>query len=416
MSHRPGAGWLGACIALGLLLAVGSTAVRAQDSEASAPRISLLTFGPGEIYWQRFGHNALLVRDRSGRGGTVYNYGYFDFAQENFFQNFIFGRMQYRLATGRLDQTLSQYHYEGREVREQRLDLSPAQARALEAFLRWNARPENADYRYDYFLEACSTRIRDALDRITGGALQPLQQTPARLTLREQVLRLTAPDPLLMLGLDLILGPAADAPRTLWEESFVPEVLEQALRGVQLPASEALESRSIVKSEHTLVARDPRRGAVLPPEDPPPLASAFLGAGLLWVALLLLAQRYSRVAWAGLAGLQLLTAGAAGLIMVFITAATAHWAGWYNLSAAFYNPLAWLALPAVWAAARGRVLHRGHRALLWMLPALAAVGLFAPLWQDNLHHALFWLPAHLALAWSALRMARQHPPHATAAA
>lgn len=403
MIKRRGAGWAGAWLALALLAALSSLPAQAREP-APPPDISLLTFGPGAIYWQRFGHNALLVRDRSGRGGTVYNYGYFDFSQENFFRNFIFGRMQYRLATGRLDQTLAQYHYEGREVREQRLDLPPEQARALAAFLRWNARPENAGYRYDYFLEACSTRIRDALDRVTDGALQVLKEKPARLTLREQVLRLTAPDPLLMLGLDLILGPASDLPRNRWEESFVPAVLEQALRDVSLAGDNAGVTSPLVKSENVLVARDPQRAAALPPDQPPLLAGWFLAAGLLWTVGLLVARRYSRSAWAGLAALQLLLAGAVGLVLVFLTAATEHWAGWYNLNAAYYNPLAWLAIPAVWAVARGRALRRVHRVILCALPLVAVIGVLAPLWQDNLHHLLFWLPAHGALAWSALAL------------
>ena len=33
------------------------------------PQVSLLTFGPGDIYWQRFGHNALLLRAADGRAG-----------------------------------------------------------------------------------------------------------------------------------------------------------------------------------------------------------------------------------------------------------------------------------------------------------------------------------------------------------
>ena len=33
------------------------------------------------------------------------------------------------------------------------------------ADLAVNARPENARYRYDYYLDNCSTRVRDALDR-----------------------------------------------------------------------------------------------------------------------------------------------------------------------------------------------------------------------------------------------------------
>src|SRR3546814_20779770 len=43
--------------------------------------------------------------------------------------------------------------------------------RELIAYLEWNARPENAEYRYDYFIANCATRVRDALDRASGGAI-----------------------------------------------------------------------------------------------------------------------------------------------------------------------------------------------------------------------------------------------------
>jgi hypothetical protein len=400
MIHRRASALLLAGALFGLALAAPAAA----EAEPPAPRISLLTFDPGAVYWQRFGHNALLVRDGIPGSGTVYNYGFFDFAQESFFANFIFGRMQYRLATDTLARTLYVYAREGRAVREQRLDLRPAQARELADFLEWNARPENAAYRYDYFRRACSTQLRDALDEVTDGALQVLKERPARLTLRGQVLRLTAPDLPLMLGLDLILGPAADLPRTRWEEAFVPEVLEAALRDVALPATEGAPARPLVAAERVLVPRDEARAAAVPPEDPPHLAGWFLLAGLLWSALLVLACRYARPLWALLGGLQLLLAGAAGLIMAFITVATAHWAGWYNLSMAFYNPLAWLAFPALWVAARGRIQAPWQRFFMLLLPAVALLGALAPIWQANLHHLLFWLPAHAALAWSALRL------------
>ena len=42
--------------------------------------ISLLTIGPGELFFERFGHNAIVVRE-AGRPAVVYNYGIFDFAQ-----------------------------------------------------------------------------------------------------------------------------------------------------------------------------------------------------------------------------------------------------------------------------------------------------------------------------------------------
>ena len=55
-------------------LALGLSALDASAQTArpdANPEISLITFGPGEIYWERFGHNALLVRERSRDAATA---------------------------------------------------------------------------------------------------------------------------------------------------------------------------------------------------------------------------------------------------------------------------------------------------------------------------------------------------------
>src|SRR3546814_9714104 len=72
------------------------------------------------------------------------------------------------------------YAAERRWVYLQQLDLDAAQRRELIAYLEWNARPENAEYRYDYFIANCATRVRDALDRASGGEI-------GRATWRERV-------------------------------------------------------------------------------------------------------------------------------------------------------------------------------------------------------------------------------------
>ncbi len=79
-----------------LLLAASVAHARRPPDAALLPTVSVLTFSPGEIYWQRFGHNALLVREPGGEA-RVYNYGIFDFQQKNFFLNFARGAMLYRL-------------------------------------------------------------------------------------------------------------------------------------------------------------------------------------------------------------------------------------------------------------------------------------------------------------------------------
>ena len=61
---------------------------------------------------------------------------------------------------------VEQYRALGRPITLQRLNLTPAQKRDLRDFLRWNELEENRYYRYDYFLDNCSTRLRDALDRV----------------------------------------------------------------------------------------------------------------------------------------------------------------------------------------------------------------------------------------------------------
>ena len=64
------------------------------------------------------------------------------------------------------------YRRLGRTITLQRLNLTAQQKRRLRADLRRNALDENKYYRYDYFVDNCSTRLRDALDRALDGALR----------------------------------------------------------------------------------------------------------------------------------------------------------------------------------------------------------------------------------------------------
>src|SRR6185312_13549245 len=142
--------------------------------------VALVTFGPGEEIWERFGHNAILIRDRTTATQRLYNYGMFDFAQKNFFLNFARGRMLYRIAVDDPADEFPQYREEGRWIVEQDLNLTPAQRAKLRDYLDWNARPENAQYRYDYFTANCATRVRDALDAALGGAIHAQLIAPSR--------------------------------------------------------------------------------------------------------------------------------------------------------------------------------------------------------------------------------------------
>ena len=403
--------YVAALAALLLWLGAGSPAW-ARDTSAvpgSNLRISVLTFGPGAIYWERFGHNAILVRNLATGSAIAYNYGIFDFNQKNFFLNFARGYMTYRIAADPLPYDLAMYDQEGRSVTEQRLNLTPAQRQRLSDFLRWNVRPENAKYRYDYFKSNCSTRVRDALNWVLDGQLQEqLQSRPAPQghTYRFDAVRLIAPDLWLALAMDIALGPVADHPLNLWQESFVPQVFSQALNTVTVATPDGRRT-PLVDSQAILL---PGR---LPPEParPPQLLwpMLLLGAGL-GIVLILLVRRSAVAARAGFAllatGVSLLS-GIGGLILAALWAFTQHWAGWHNENLLLFDPLSLLILPAGYARLRGRVATPSSRRLAGVIASLAGLALLIRLmphaYQHNLHWIALLLPIHLALALSLRR-------------
>ena len=76
--------------------------------------ISLITYGPGEIYWERFGHDAIEIRDAvSGEAGS-FNYGIFDFDEHGFMLNFARGIMHYTIDVARADLEQRSYIDDGR--------------------------------------------------------------------------------------------------------------------------------------------------------------------------------------------------------------------------------------------------------------------------------------------------------------
>ncbi len=372
-------------------------------TERPAPQIVLLTFAPGPVYWQRFGHNALLVRDIANGEDRVYNYGIFDFHQKNFFLNFARGHMQYRLAVEPLADTLAQYQYEGRWVQAQELNLDAAQSRELAAFLEWNARPENADYHYDYFLSNCSTRVRDAIDRVTGGQLRrQLAGQPTAVSYRFEATRLISPVQPLFLGMDAVVGARGDGPIDRWQQSFVPMVLMESVRSARLTAADG-SSRPMMRGEARVLA-----GGLDEPQRPPSLRApmALLGLGLAAVLLLLARFRAAAAARWSLAGLALtlnLVAGLGGLVLLAIWFLTDHWVMWENRNLLLFSPLCLLLLPA-WArqfraAAVAGAGARGISLLVGAGSVLALLILLLPGAQQNLHWIALWLPVHAAQAW-----------------
>jgi hypothetical protein len=377
----------------------------------SPPAISLLTIGPGEIFFERFGHNAIVVRDPASGESLAYNYGIFDFDQQDFLLNFARGRMRYRMAVDDFADDLAMYRDEGRDITEQRLALTPEQARRLVEFLEWNARPENAQYRYDYFEANCSTRVRDAIDRALGGALHAQTEGRSRgFTWRLDALRLMAPEPALMLLIDLGLGPYADERIDYWQESFVPATLRDVVAGATVADS---GSATLPLASAT---RELARGMVeQPPVLPPDLRWPFLIAGLALGGVLAwpgATRARGRIPLALFALVFELACGLGGLLLLFLWFGTEHRAAWRNENLLLLNPLCLVLLPAWFGILRGRLRDRRlARSCAWLVLLGAGFALFSKILpafaQANQHWIVLFLPLHLALALQ-LRPSKPH--------
>lgn len=369
----------------------------------NAPRIGVVTMGPGEIFWERFGHDAIVVDDPALSEPISYNFGFFDMGEPGFIGRFVQGRMEYMLVALPLAQDMQYYREVGRGARIQWLQLDPAQARQLAADLAENAKPEHARYRYDYYSDNCATRVRDAINRALGGRLQrELDGRSSGDTYRGESVRLASPALWMWLGFDIALGPYADRPLSRWEQGFLPRRLAEDLR-----EATTADGRPLLASEQELL---PQRQAA-EPEPQPRRVMPWLLAGLaLAIAIVAFARRAPR-SLAAFASLFWLLCGCIGLVLALSWAFTDHRALWANRNLLLFNPLCLLLLPGAFALLRGRVPTQRFGLLLKIVMVLAALAC-VPLWlqaspQRNGAWIALLLPIHAAFAWAwASRLAK----------
>jgi hypothetical protein len=374
-------------------------------------RVWLITIGPGDAIWERFGHNAIRLLDTSTGYDASYNWGIFDFEQEDFIPRFLRGEMLYMMAPFASEPMIEMYRAAGREVIAQELALTPSQKLELRDFAERNALPGNREYFYDYFLDNCSTRVRDLLDRVLGGALfERFGSEPTGMSYRDHTRRLTRPDPALYTGMDILLGSPGDQPITVWAEMFLPMTLRDAIRDLRVDDGEG-GTRPLVMSEDLLA----EARVADEPEEAPTWWPWYLLAGLLGgAAFAILGHRAgagsprARWAFAGFGGLWGAIAGFAGLILVAVLFTDHRFMAWnenlfllspLSLPLAVLVPLAAVRPPArMWAA-------RVAGAVAALAVAGVVIGLAPFAVQQNAFEMALFVPLHLGV-WrgvSALR-------------
>jgi hypothetical protein len=370
--------------------------------------VYLVTMGPGDLVWEKFGHNAIRIVDRARGTDVSYNWGIFDFNAADFIPRFLKGSMRYWMAGYPSGPMIAAYAETDRPVWQQELALTPAQRARLRDLAETNALPENAYYTYDYFLDNCSTRVRDLLDTVLGGALQARFDTVATGTsYRFHTRRLTQGEPAIYTGMDLVLGQPGDRPISAWAEMFLPVRMREHLRALTVVGEDGVR-RPLVAEETTLY--EARRAPE--PAAPRSYLFAYVAAGAaIGIVLVALAQRATRrggaAAFATVGTLWALVVGLVGLIMTLTWAATDHEFMYRNENLLHFLPLALVLAVVLPRFARRRTGTLAPAlATLVLLSSLAGLALqtLPGFFQTNGEAIALALPGHLGLAYGIWRL------------
>lgn len=400
---------------LALALAGGLPAGQAAGQEpAPAPEpgaelsVALVTVGPGARVWERFGHNLIWVRSTTAPLDSVWDWGRFQF-DEGFFLRFARADLRYWMQGAPGLPVVQWYAGMERRVVVHELALSPPQRRALLDALHANDTDAARYYQYHYYLDNCSTRIRDALDRVLGGAIRA--RTDTALTpwsYRDQTKRLNQHNPFLYFGLTTLLAGATDRKITAWEEMFLPEGVERWVREIEVAGPGGARVPLVAREE--VVAPGGRYPV---PDAPSRWWPGFLATGVAIGALLAGTGR-SRGAWRRgflpAAFSWLFLAGILGVAMVFLWGFSGHQVAWRNENLLQFNllPLMLLpVLPASWdgSGARGRFGRQLSAAIAGLALAGVALKAVPGFAQANWDVMALAVPAHAGL-WLGIRGGR----------
>ncbi len=290
----------------------------AADDSWNDVAFSLITISEGEPVYSWFGHTSLEVE--SADYDYDYNWGVFTI-QDGFYKNFLLGRLYYSLYVNNAYYSRLKCESEGREMQKLELDLTPESKKAVAAFLNYNAKEENRTYLYHYYLDNCSTRVRDIYNAATLDEFrQWAESIDTGLSFRDYTTQRMNSSFIVNWTLNALQGPMIDKKINLYEACFIPSVLNSAIEQYQGSKAEV-----IIEAE----------SEVLVPDKSNLLPLSLLIALLLFMAIVLLPSRLAYIVEA-LSTLYFFTLSA---VLAFFIFATDHDVTYFNENLIFLNPL-----------------------------------------------------------------------------
>ena len=354
-----------------------------------ACEISLITIGEGQPLYSWFGHSALLV-EAPDYPAYVYDYGTFSFDEEGFYKNFALGRLWFCCSVSYASYELAYLEMTGRSYSQVKLNLTAEQKKAIINFLSINSQEENRTYLYNHYTDNCATRLRDIINYATDGDFETWAKSQSGRTFRQLASAALSKNRLIQWVLEFLQSGQIDQSATLWDEMFLPAILEQAViqYGNNLVEPDSYNSSKLVSAS-----------GVQPKSNM--LFSVLVGLALGLICFVLLWWANSK----GRHGLYKAYAftvdlifGLLGTLLMFMMFFTNHNVTWYNENLLFVNPL--LIAMAIMTLKNSKLTKYFYRALLGIMAVLVVLKLVLPsiFIQDNWTVFAMMVPYYLVNA------------------
>ena len=293
--------------------------------------VSLITCDPGDEIYSHFGHSALRIRNVNKEVDLIVNWGLFSFSESQFQFGYDFakGRLKYKMGFQRMGDFIYEYKISRRGVREQILNLNNKLKNKLLEKINENYRPENREYKYEFFYDNCSSRIRDIISNTLDNQLKLATSLDAnKYSFRDIIHQYLKNDPWLELGIDLVLGKRIDILVDNKNLMFLPKYLEEILDKSLIKENTKIEDLVIKKNDIIPVENDQKQSSKI----------TIYSWIILIITLLFLILKNSRIfnIWSSL---NLSLIGILGILLMFMWFGTDHQATKNNFNLLWASPL-----------------------------------------------------------------------------
>jgi hypothetical protein len=342
---------------------------------------------PGKEIYLAFGHTALRIYDFDNNIDTMYNFGVFPGADDPLFIfKFLKGDMQYQATASKFVPTAEyDQKQQNRIWHEQELNLTTNQIETLYEHLQWITTPDNSYFAYDCVLKNCATQAFEALSIATQGSISvtSIGQTTYRSLMNSKLIS----RPAALFGINLLLGTNSDKQLLANEQMFMPEQLMTLISTAMISDSNGSQ-KPLVRSSRNVIT----------PQNTDTVVShtLFNYSLLLWVCAFLMMsltcyqilcfktyrnQKALEQTTAPFDLLLFFASGFAGLLILYMTFFSSHYAVKLNLNFLWLFPLHIFAGFTVFHHKQNRI-----RAIYWIISMICSTVPFiaGSLWPQKL--------------------------------